>query len=287
MDWVWRLGGLSPLELAKRVWTEIDRDDVLGRAAQLSFYFLLSMFPFLIFLSALSGIVFAGQSRLYAEMMGYLSEVMPKSAYDIVRATVDEITAGASGGKLSLGLLAALWTASAGLDAVISGLNDAYAIKERRPWWRRRLVAAILTVTLAVLAGVAVLLALYGGYFGGLLADEFGLGEIFGRFWFAIQISFPPLFMLLAFAIIYRFGPDVRERGWHALMPGSFVGVALFMAATGAFRLYLTYFDSYNKTYGSLGAVIVLMMWLYMSGLAVLVGGEVNSEILRAHERKP
>jgi membrane protein len=226
--------------------------------------------------------VFAGQGELYRELLGYLREVMPRSAYDIVQATVDEITVGASGSKLSIGLLVALWTASTGMDAVINGLNSAYKINELRPWWRRRLVASILTVTLAVLAGLAVLLVLHGGYFGGLIADLFGLGDLFGRFWFAIQIAFPPVFMLIAFAIVYRIAPNTREQGWHALMPGAFVGVVLFMSVTAAFRLYLTYFDSYNKTYGSLGAVIVLMMWLYMSGLAVLIGGEVNSEIRRA-----
>jgi membrane protein len=282
ISWVWHLGGLTPLELVKRVWTEIDRDDVLGRAAQLSFYFLFALFPFLIFLSSLSGIVFAGQAELYKELLGYLREVMPGSAYEIVRATVDEITLGASGSKLSIGLLVALWTASTGMDAVINGLNIAYKINELRPWWRRRLLAAILTITLAVFAGLAVILVLHGGYFGGLIANIFGLGDLFGRFWFAIQIAFPPLFMLIAFAIVYRVAPNAREQGWHALMPGSFVAVVLFIAATAAFRMYLTYFDSYNKTYGSLGAVIVLMMWLYMSGVAVLVGGEVNSEIRRA-----
>lgn len=282
LNWVWHLGGLTPVQLAQRVWSEIDKDDVLGRAAQLSFYFLVALFPFLIFLSSLTGILFSGESNLYRELLGYLREVMPKSAYDIVRATVDEITQGASGSKLSIGLLFALWTASTGMDAIINGLNIAYGINERRPWWRRRVVASTLTVALSILAGMSVIMALYGGTFGRLLADQFGLGDIFGRFWFAVQIGFPPFFMLIAFAIVYRFAPNTRDQGWNALMPGSFMAVVLFMLATGAFRLYLTYFDSYNKTYGSLGAVIVLMMWLYLSSIAILVGGEVNSEIRKA-----
>jgi hypothetical protein len=169
------------------------------------------------------------------------------------------------------------------MDAVINGLNIAYKSMNgdrggagdggRDSHYH-----------VAVFAGLAVILALYGGYFGGLIANS-SAWEIFGRFWFAIQIAFPPLFMLIAFAIVYRVAPNARDQGWHALMPDRLWRL-LFMAAHRRFRMYLTYFDSYNKTYGSLGAVIVLMMWLYLSRVAVLVGGEVNSEIRKSRCRR-
>ena len=146
MSWVWHLGGLTKTELAKRVWREAQRDDVLDRAAQLSYYFLLSLFPLLIFLSAVLGQVFAGNIEIYYELLNYIGRVMPASAYEVVRTTVDEITAGSSGRKLSIGLLATLWTASAGMNAVIEGLNVAYKVTERRPWWKRRIVAINLTI---------------------------------------------------------------------------------------------------------------------------------------------
>ena len=282
MRWVWHLGGLSPRQLATNVWAEIDKDDVLGRAAQLSFYFLLALFPLLIFVSAVLGQIFAENADLYHDMLSYLQAVMPPTAYSLVRGTVDEITTGTSGGKLSLGLLATLWTASSGMEAVINGLNVAYDVTERRPWWRRRLVAINLTVLLAAISGIALLLALFGGRIGSFLADEYGYGDTFRRFWVAMQFAFPPLFMLLSFSLIYRFAPNVRAHGWQALVPGAFTGVTLWLGATAIFRIYLSYFDSYSKTYGSLGAVIVLMLWLYFSGLAILIGGEVNSEIRKA-----
>jgi membrane protein len=282
MRWVWSLGGLTPLQLVRRVWNEIDSDNLFDRAAQLSYYFILALFPLLIFLSALFGVIFAGRAELYHDLLSYLQRSMPTSAYQLVRATVDEITIGASGNKLSLGLAAALWTASSGMDALINGLNVAYEVKERRTWWRRRIVAIVLTVMVAAMTGAALTLALAGGRFGSMIANRFGLGDAFGAAWVIAQGVLPLLFMLVVCTLIYRFAPNVRGHGWQALMPGSFVAVALWFAATGLFRLYLTVFDSYSKTYGSLGAVIVLLLWLYLCGAAVLIGAEVNSEIRKA-----
>jgi membrane protein len=285
MSWVWSLGGLTAVELARRVWTEIDSDAIFDRAAQLSYYFILALFPLLIFLSALLGVFFSGRTELYYDLLNYLQRSMPTSAYQLVRGTVDEIAKGASGNKLSLGLAAALWTASSGMDALINGLNVAYEVKERRTWWKRRVVAIILTVILAVMTGAALTLALAGGRFAQVLADRFGFGNAFGVGWAIAQSVVPLLFMLFVFTIIYRYAPNVRGHGWQALMPGSFVAVALWFAATGLFRLYLSVYDSYSKTYGSLGAVIVLLLWLYLSGAAVLIGAEVNSEIRKAAAR--
>lgn len=282
MRWVWHLGGLSLRQLAARVWSELDKDDVTGRAAQLSFYFVLSLFPLLIFVSAVLGQVFAGNADLYHELLSYLRTVMPPSAYNLVRATVDEITIGSGGGKLSVSLLATLWTASSGMEAVINGLNVAYGVTERRPWWRRRLVAINLTVLLAVISGLALVLALFGGRIGSFLAAQFGYGDAFRGLWVTAQVAFPPVFMLLVFSLLYRFAPNVRAHGWQALVPGSFFAVVVWVAATALFSLYLAHFNSYNRTYGSLGAVIVLMLWLYLTGVAILIGAEVNSEIRKA-----
>jgi membrane protein len=107
----------------------------------------------------------------------------------------------------------------------------------------------------------------------------------FDTVWMALQVAFPPLFMLLVFAIIYRYAPNVRSQNWEALIPGAMVGVGVWLAATWLFRLYLQFFNTYSNTYGSLGTVIVLMLWLYISGAAILVGGEVNSEIRKAAAR--
>lgn len=285
MRWVWHLGGLSPAELARMVWYEIGKDDVLGRAAQLSFYFLLSLFPLLIFFSSVLGSVFAGNRDLYYDLLSYLQSVMPPTAYSLVRATVNEIAVDSGRGKLSLGLVATLWTASSGMEAMINGLNIAYDVSETRPWWRRRFVALNLTILLAVISGTALALGVFGGRIGSLMAEQVGYADAYRRLWVTAQVAFPPLFMLVVFSLIYRFSPNVRAHGWQALVPGSFVAIVLWITATLLFRFYLSRFDSYSNTYGSLGAVIVLMLWLYLSGVAILVGGEVNSEIRKAAAR--
>jgi membrane protein len=168
------------------------------------------------------------------------------------------------------------------MEAIINGLNIAYDVNERRPWWKRRIVAIVLTAVLALMTIFALALVLAGGAIGRWLAAYFSLGDLFERLWALAQIVIPFAFMLLVFTVIYRFAPNIRNYGWQGLLPGALFSVILWSIATWAFRLYLSYFDNYNRTYGSLGAVIVLMMWLYVTGVVMLLGGEVNSEIRRA-----
>lgn len=276
---LWKLHGLSLLTLAKRVWAEIQQDDVLGRAAQLSYYFLLALFPLLIFLTSVIGIALGAGTGLRQSLFNYLAQVMPPSAFQLIDATMVEISKGSSGGKLSFGLLAALWAASNGMGAISEALNVAYDVKESRPWWKHRLGAIGLTVALSVLIISALLLVLYGGRIVEALAASYGFSAVFVTTWKIAQWPIVLAFMLMAFALIYYFAPDLREQKWTWITPGAVVGVALWLIASFAFRTYLHFFDSYSATYGSLGAVIILMLWLYLTGLAVLIGGELNSEL--------
>jgi membrane protein len=283
---VWELGGLSWKELGKRVWQQIEEDDVWGRAAQLSYYFLLALFPLLIFLTSLLGYVAGENSDLKEGLLNYLSQVVPGSAASLINTTVHQVTEGSGGGKLSFGILATLWAASNGMGAIVSSLNVAYEVEETRPWWKARLVAITLTIGLALLVITPLVLILKGGAIASLIAAQFGLGTLFTTAWSILQWPIILAFVLLSFAFIYYFAPDIKESSWHWVTPGSAVGVALWLVASFAFKLYLTYFDSYNATYGSLGAVIILMLWFYMTGVAILVGGEVNSEIENAAAEK-
>lgn len=265
--------------LAKRVWSEIQKDDVFGRAAQLSYYFLLALFPLLIFLTSIIGMLIGTAAGLRSSLFSYLSEVMPPSAFQLIESTMLEISKSSTGGKLSFGLLAALWAASNGMGAITEALNVAYGVKETRPWWKHRLMAIGLTVALSLLIITALLLVLYGGKIVDLLAANFELGSFFVLTWKIAQWPIVLSFMLLAFALIYYFAPDLREQKWTWITPGAVLGVFLWLLASFGFRLYLNFFDSYSNTYGSLGAVIILMLWLYLTGVAVLVGGELNAEL--------
>jgi len=279
---LWRLGGLTWKDLFKRVVSEIQEDDVFGRAAQLAYYFLLALFPLLLFLTAVIGLLLGSGTGLRHSLFNYLSQVLPGSAFQLVDSTIQEASAASGGGKITFGILAALWAASNGMGAITEALDAAYDVKESRPWWRRRLTAVGLTVSLSVLIISALILVLYGGRLADYVAGSLGFGEAFTIAWKVLQWPIVLVFILLAFALIYYLAPDLREQNWAWITPGSVVGVMLWLLVSFGFRLYLHFFDSYSKTYGTLGAVIVLMLWLYLTGAAILVGGEVNSEIENA-----
>jgi membrane protein len=282
MESLWKLGGLSWLQLGKRVWAEINEDDVWGRAAQLAYYFLLALFPLLIFLTAALGLVLGSGEGLRQSLFNYLSEVMPGSAFQLVDTTMREIMGASNAGKLSFGLLAALWAASNGMGAITQALNVSYDVQETRPWWKQRLVAVLLTISLSLLVIAALLLILTGGRLADFVAAHYKLGAFFPLVWKTIQ--WPIVFgvMVTSFALIYFFAPDVKDQKWKWLTPGAAIGVVLWLLVSFAFKLYLHYFNSYNATYGSLGAVIILMLWLYFTGASILVGSEINSEIEHA-----
>jgi membrane protein len=189
---------------------------------------------------------------------------------------VNQTFQSSSGVKLATGLLGALWAASGGMSAVVVSLNVIYRVKEGRAWWKQKLTIIGLTLALAALIIVALVLVLYGGRIVRVLAMQIGLSDAFRIAWKVLQWPLSFAAMFLSFSIIYYFGPNLEERKWYWVTPGAVAGVALWLLASLGFRLYLNFFNSYSATYGSLGAVIVLMLWLYITGFAVLIGGEVN-----------
>jgi len=262
----------------KRLAKRIKGDRIFGRAAQLSYYFLLALFPLLLFLINILGYVAQEGTRFRDKLLVYLAALMPGSAFALVRATVDEISVSRGTGKLSFGLLAALWAASAGMGAISDTLNTAYSVKETRRWWRVRFISVCLTIALAILILAALAIVLYGGTIGEALANRYGFGTLFTTVWTIVQWPIALIFVLTTFNLIYNFAPNIPSQARSWITPGAFVGVALWLLVSFAFRVYLGYFDSYSVTYGSLGAVIVLMLWFYLSGVAILIGGEVNCE---------
>ena len=262
----------------KRVLRAIQDDDVFGRAAQLSYYFLLALFPLLLFLVSLLGYFAQAGSDLRNSLLNYLAAVMPGAAVTLVHTTLEEISNSAGGGKLSFGLLAALWAASNGMGAISDTLNTAYNVKETRPWWKARLISVLLTVSLSILIVTALVIILYGGTIGEAVAGRFGFGHVFTTLWKILQWPIALIFVLATFNLIYNFAPNIRRSQRKFFTLGSLVGVALWLLVSFGFRIYLHYFNSYSITYGSLGALIILMLWFYFTGVAILIGGEINCE---------
>jgi len=262
----------------KRIGSRIQDHNVFGCAAQLSYYFLLALFPLLLFLVSLLGYFAQAGSELRNQLLNYLAAVMPQAAVALVHTTLDEISQSAGSGKLSFGLLAALWAASNGMGAISDTLNTAYNVRETRSWWKVRLISVLLTISLSVLIVTALAIILYGGSIGEALASRFGFSNVFTTSWKILQWPIALIFVLATFNVIYNFAPNIRRRQRRFFTPGAFVGVALWLLVSFGFRIYLHYFNSYSVTYGSLGALIILMLWFYFTGVAILIGGEINCE---------
>jgi membrane protein len=280
----WKFGGLTAKALTRRTLARVYKDDVIGKAAQLSYFFIFALFPLLFFLASLLG-YFTQSDELRDSLLRYLSTVVPKKASILIRDTLDEITQASSGGKISFGLLLTVWMASFGVGAIVSTLNAAYGVKESRPWWKAQLIAIWLTVAIALLIISALALVLYGGNIAVVVAERFAFGERFTFTWNLLQWPIVLVFVLLAFALVYYFAPNLKEVKWQWITPGSVLGLALWILVSSIFRLYLRFFDTYSTTYGSLGAVMILLLWLYLTGVAILVGGEMNAVIEDAAAR--
>lgn len=278
----WHLGGLDWRTLLGRVWVEIYAGGLLTHAAALAFYFLFSLFPLLVFLVTLLGLFAENGTELRLNLLAFLSRVVPVSASALIYTTLDETTANAEGIRLWLGLVSALWFSSLGIAALSESLNAMYGVHDSRPWWKMRLWAVGLTGALVMLIMSALIIMLYGGEIGERLAEYLNQGPLFAAVWIIAQIPIAIGFVLLAFALIYYFAPDLYDQKWYWITPGSLLGVALWLLISFVLRIYLRHFDSYSLTYGSLGAVIVLMLWFYLTGVAILLGGKINAEIENA-----
>lgn len=249
----------------------------MSGAAQVAFYFAFALFPLLLFFVSLFGLVLESANELRAEMFYYLRQVMPLSAFNLVKSTIDEVTQNSSGGKLTVGILIAIWSASAGIDSLRVALNGAYNLADDRAYWRTKLTSLLMTFGLGVLITIALGSVFYGSKFVLLILNSISL-PVESPFVLGILQWLIVLAVLLAvFAIIYNNLPRHKNYKWVWISPGAIAGIILWLLLSYSFRLYLEYFNTYAKTYGSLGAMIILMLWLYLTALVILVGGSINA----------
>ena len=275
----WKLGGLSIWELAKRVWSELDADEVGDRAAALSYYFLFSLFPALLFLTALLG--FLPLAGLQERLLAYSNEVLPPDAGATLERTLNEILSVRRSGLVSVGALAALWAGSNGMNTVMSTMNKVWGVRETRPWWWRRLLAVGLTIVFAVFIVAALTLMVFGPKIGHMVAELFGLGAVFTLLWNVVSVPLVIVCVLVGVQVVYYVAPS-GPRQWRWITPGAVLAVVMWLAMSVGLRIWVTNFGNYSATYGSIGGVILLMLWLYLTSYVMLVGGEVDAEIEKA-----
>jgi membrane protein len=246
-------------------------------------YFLLSLFPLLILLATLLGDL--PIPNLFNQAMDLASRFVPSEAMGLVRKILESVLAPSRKGLLSLGVLGTLWAASGGFSSMIDALDIAYDSKTSRPMLKQRLLAVALTFMTGGLMALAMLLTLVGNRAGHFLGNLFHLSYAFDVAWPFIRWGIIVSCIVLSMEILYFFGPNVKQRFKHTL-PGALVGTVLWILISEAVSVYISHFANYNKTYGTIGAVIALMFWLYVSSIAILVGAELNSELLKAEGKK-
>jgi membrane protein len=266
-------------ELVTRTGKEVIADNCLGLAAQLAYYFFLALFPALLFVVAI--ISYIPVENLMDGLTNLLARVAPSEALKLIQDQIFKIAQDEAGGLLTLGMIGTLWSTSSGVTAIIDTLNTAYDIQESRPWWRVRLLALGLTIALAVFIVLSTALVIAGPALAEKTAQAINMGPAFEWTWKILQ--WPIVFALvsLAIAMVFYFAPDAEQQ-WIWITPGSILATALWLLASLGFRFYVTNFGSYTATYGIIGGVIVLLLWFYVSALAVLVGAELNAEIEHA-----
>lgn len=268
--------GITLKQFGKRLFLELQKDSVTDSAAQLSYYFLFSLFPFLFMLVTL-----AAYLPLEGAVNGLLERVeplMPGDAYALISGHLSSLVGETRPRLLTVGILVSLWSGSRGVDALRKALNLAYEVPESRPFWKTQGLAILMTVSGALLLLIAFALFVLGGELGTRLATMVGVGEAFAQVWSWLRWPFTAALAMLAMALAYFLLPDVKQR-FKYITPGSVIGVTLWLFTTFAFTQYVEHFGRFNVTYGSIGGVIVLLIWLYLTGLIFIFGGEVNAII--------
>jgi membrane protein len=253
-------------------------DDGMGLAQQVAYSSILAFFPTLIFVVGLFGLL-----GIYGALRDFLEVVAPDAvleALTTVEASAEENPT-ASLVAFVLGALGALWAASGAMGTVIKAVNRAYESTDSRPFWKKRLVAIVLCLAIAFVAMGMLLLIVFGGPLGTAIAENAGLGGAFEWTWKLARWPLVFLTVLLFFALVYFLAPDVRQRSWRWVSPGALVGAIGWLVLSGLFALYVRYAGSYDETYGSLAAGIVLLLWLNYSAYALIYGAELNSELDR------
>lgn len=286
---LWNFEGTPPWTVIKRSASAFMDDNLVSRAAELGYYFLFALFPTLLSASSILGLLAKRASTFYVGMLDYLSIVIPHSAFQLVIDTFNQTAAASSGGKIIFGLAAALWSASVGFAAIQDTANIVYKVKETRPYWKAKLQAILVTLLLSVVITLTLSTLLIADFLDKRIMKMGQLHYIAQSETILVQLTawiVVLALLMLLFAIIYYFAPDLKNKRWHWLTPGAAIGIFGWLAASVGLRVYLHYFPSYSAAYGSLGAVIILLTWFYITGLMLLAGAEINSEIQAAVTEK-
>jgi membrane protein len=268
---------MGALRIAKLAVADFFADDMPTYAAALSYRVLFSLFPFLIFLTALLG--FLGMPQLFDWLREQAAYVLPPEGMNLVNTVLSELQT-PQGGLMSFAVAIALWSASAAVVETMNALNVAYDVRERRPAWKRTLVSILYTLALAIMLGLAAGLMLTGPALLGWVAQFVGLNDVFIAIWTWIRWPVAAFLLMVAAALVYYAAPNLQQ-SFRLISPGAVIAVSVWILASLGFAFYVQTFADYNKTYGSMGAVIILLLYFFLSAAVFLFGAEVNAVVAR------
>jgi membrane protein len=267
----------------QRTYRNVQRKNTTQLAAGLSYYFVMSLFPLLIVFAA--SVAYLPIPNLFDQALALAGRFIPHDSIGLVRAVLRQVITPSRGKFLSFGILGTIWAASGGFSRMMAALNVAYDVPENRPFWKTRPLAIGLTFVTGILLVVALALMLVGPHFGGWLATKVGFGPIFVALWGYMRWSIAIAFAVLAIEVIYFFAPNVQQR-FRRTLPGAAVAVGCWIVLSWALGIYFQHFAKLNKTYGTLAAAIALMVWLYWTAFAILLGGEINADLLEEEGKR-
>ena len=270
------------IQALRQTYQDVVEKHTMQMAAALSYYFVLSLFPALIFLSAI--VAYLPVPDLFGQVLSVMGRFLPPDSMGLVRRVLDDVITPNRGTFLSFGILGTLWAASGGFSATIEALNLAYQVNDDRPFWKTRPLALGLAFVIGALLLVALAVMIVGPRFGEWLAAKIHLSTLFALLWPYIHWTIAIGFTILAVEALYFWAPNVKQR-FLATLPGAILAVACWIALSYLLGVYFRHFANFNKTYGTMGAAIALMVWLYWTGFAMLVGAELNAELAKLSRR--
>jgi membrane protein len=257
---------------SKSLFANISANDVTGLAAQIAYYFLLSLFPLLIFIVSLLPYLPVEQG----DILGLVRDFAPGETMSMIEETLQDIMSNRNSGLLSVSIIATIWSASNGMNAIVKSLNRAYDVEETRSFIATRLMSILLTFAMILVFVIALLLPVFGKQIGLFLFSQFGFSEQFLTIWNGIRWAITPIILFLIFVGLYYFAPSKRIKCLSAF-PGAIFATLGWVLASLAFSYYVGSFGNYSATYGSIGGIIVLMIWFYLTGIIIMIGGEINA----------
>ena len=265
----------------KELLVRIKKVDVTGLGSQLAFFFLLSLFPLLIFIMTLLPFLNLDQ----AQLLLFIQDYAPESVSTLISDTLGEVLKNRNGGLLSIGILATIWSASKGMNALTKALNRSYFTEEDRSFIVARGMSVVFTIMLIAVLLVALILPVFGQQIGMLVFSYLGLEEGFQLIWGSLRWILPPVLIFVVFSAIYWVVPNIKIR-LKSVFPGSLFATVGWILTSLAFSYYVGNYGSYSNTYGSIGAIIVLMMWLYFSAIILMLGGQINAVMTERTQAK-